>query len=92
MVKSIAAAAIGGVLILVGILAGAVGGLFVYDAMGLPFTGIGVFDPTIEMNGKLFHVDAGMACFVLLSISVVTTTIGGMMVAASLTREMVVRK
>ena len=87
MIRSTIGALIGVVLVIVGLIAGAIGCIFLYSAVGSPFTGIGVFDPAIEVNGKVLQLNEGWTCFALLILSLVTATIGGMMTVASLARE-----
>lgn len=79
---------LGAFLLVVGIFAGAAAAFLLSSALGLPLTGVGVFDMGVEFdNGHTLLINENIACAVLLCFSVVTSTAGAMMLVFAVRRE-----
>lgn len=77
---------LGAFLLVLGIFAGVAGAFLLHNALGSPFTGIGVFDTSIEFDGHILLINENVACAVLLCFCVVTSITGAMMLVFAVRR------
>lgn len=79
---------LGAFLLVLGVLAGAMGGFLLYNALGSPLVGVVVSGMSVGfVNGHTLKINENIACVVLLCFSVVTATAGAMMLVFAVRRE-----
>ncbi len=87
-VHSMMGGLLGAFLLVLGVFAGAAGAFLLHNALGSPFTGVGVFDMSVEFdNGHTLLINENIACAVLLCFSAVTSTAGAMMLIFAIRHE-----